>query len=280
MRTVPYQTVEDAVAELCVRACYELPEDVEQALKAAREREESPVARQIFDEILQNAKIARGGELPLCQDTGVAVFMVKLGDAVRVEGGLVTDAINDGMRRGYEQGYLRKSLVKDPLRRVNTKDNTPAMIHVELVAGDTITISMAAKGGGSENMSMCRVLPPSAGVEGVKKFVVEWVDQAGGNPCPPIIVGVGIGGNFEKCAFLAKKAVFRHVGEPNPDPYYADLERELLEKVNALGVGPMGLGGTQTALAVHIETMPCHIASLPVAVNIQCHSARHKEVVL
>ncbi|MCC6157281.1 MAG: fumarate hydratase [Deltaproteobacteria bacterium] len=280
MRTVPYQTVVDAVAELCVRACYELPEDVESALKAAREREESPVARQIFDEILQNAKIARGGELPLCQDTGVAVFLVKLGDAVRVEGGLVTDAINDGMRRGYEQGYLRKSLVKDPLRRVNTKDNTPAMIHVELVAGDTITIAMAAKGGGSENMSMCRVLPPSAGVEGVKKFVVDWVDQAGGNPCPPIIVGVGIGGNFEKCAFLAKKAVFRHVGEPNPDPFYADLERELLDRVNALGVGPMGLGGTQTALAVHIETMPCHIASLPVAVNIQCHSARHKEVVL
>ncbi len=280
MRTVPYQSVVDAVAELCVRACYELPADVEHALEAAREREESPVARQIFDEILQNAKIARGGELPLCQDTGVAVFMVKMGDAVRVEGGLVTDAINDGMRRGYEQGYLRKSLVKDPLRRVNTKDNTPAMIHIELVAGDTITIAMAAKGGGSENMSMCRVLPPSAGVEGVKKFVVDWVDQAGGNPCPPIIVGVGIGGNFEKCAFLAKKAVFRHVGEPNPDPFYADLERELLEKVNALGVGPMGLGGTQTALAVHIETMPCHIASLPVAVNIQCHSARHKEVVL
>ncbi|MCL4234222.1 MAG: fumarate hydratase [Deltaproteobacteria bacterium] len=280
MRTVPYQSVVDAVAELCVRACYELPADVENALKAAREREESPVARQIFDEILRNATIARGGELPLCQDTGVAVFLVRMGDAVRVEGGLVTDAINDGMRRGYEQGYLRKSLVKDPLRRVNTKDNTPAMIHVELVAGDTITIAMAAKGGGSENMSMCRVLPPSAGVEGVKKFVVDWVDQAGGNPCPPIIVGVGIGGNFEKCAFLANKAVFRHVGEPNPDPFYADLERELLDRVNALGVGPMGLGGTQTALAVHIETMPCHIASLPVAVNIQCHSARHKEVVL
>lgn len=280
MRTIPYNTIVDAVAELCITAAYELPEDVEKSITLARDREESPVGRQIFEQILENAGIARKGELPLCQDTGVAVFMVRLGDAVHVDGGLVTDAINDGMRRGYQEGYLRKSLVKDPLRRENTKDNTPAMIHVELVKGDELRIEMAAKGGGSENMSICRILPPSAGAEGVKKFVVDWVDQAGGNPCPPIIVGVGIGGNFEKCAYLAKKAVFRKTGQPHPDPYYADMERELLERVNALGVGPMGLGGTQTALAVHIETMPCHIASLPVAVNINCHSARHKGVSL
>ncbi|MCB1153077.1 fumarate hydratase [bacterium] len=280
MRTVAYNDVVEAVAKMAIEACYQLPEDVTQALQKAAGAEESPVGKRVIAEILDNRDIAAKGELPLCQDTGVAVFFVKMGDEVRVDGGLLTDAINDGVRKGYADGLLRKSMVKDPLRRENTKDNTPAIIHIEQTPGDELHIGLAPKGGGSENMSICRILPPSAGVEGVKKFVIDWIDQAGGNPCPPIIVGVGIGGNFEKCAYLAKKAVFRPINEANPDPYYANLEAELLEEINALGVGPMGLGGTQTALMVHIETHPCHIASLPVAVNIQCHSARHAEVSL
>jgi len=280
MRTILFQDIVDAVAELCVSANYELPPSAEDALVAAREKEESPLGRETIGHILENARIARQGVFPLCQDTGLAVFMVKIGENVRVKGGLPAEAINEGVRVGYREGYLRKSVAGDPLRRTNTGDNTPAVIHLEIVAGDKLHIALAPKGGGSENMSICRMLSPSAGVEGAKKFVVDWVDQAGANPCPPIVVGVGLGGNFEGCELLAKKALFRPVGEPNPDPYYADLEKEILEEVNALGIGPMGLGGTITALAVHIEVGPCHITGLPVAVNLLCHCARHKEVTL
>jgi fumarate hydratase subunit alpha len=280
MRIIPYQDVVEAVAKMCVSACYELPADVRDALERAETMEESEIGKQVLGELIENSKIAAEGVVPLCQDTGLAVFLVELGADTRVEGGLLTDAINDGVRKGYAEGYLRKSVVRDPLRRVNTKDNTPAIIHLELAAGDGLKIKMAPKGGGSENMSIVRMLPPSAGIEGVRKLVVEWVEQAGANPCPPLVVGVGIGGNFEKSALLAKKAVFRPVGQPNPDPFYAELEQDLLTRINALGIGPMGLGGTQTALAVHIEWHPCHIVALPVAVNIQCHSARHKEVSL
>lgn len=277
MRDVPVQAITETVRRLCVEANTRLGDDVVRAFERFRDTEESPTGRDVLEQLLENARIARDEGLPLCQDTGFAVVFVDLGQDVHLVGGDLYEAVNEGVRRGYEEGYLRKSIVADPLRRKNTGDNTPAVVHVRVVPGDRVRITFAPKGGGSENMSGIAMLKPADGVEGVKRFVVERVREAGPNPCPPTIVGVGIGGTFEVAALLAKRALLRPVGEPNPDPFYADLERELLGRINALGIGPAGLGGTTTSLAVHIEAHPCHIASLPVAVNIQCHSARHKE---
>ncbi len=281
MREVPAERISSEVARLCIEASYELGEDVIQAFQQALEKEESPVGKAILERLIENARIAAQGEYPYCQDTGFAVVFVELGQEVQVVGGNLVDAVNEGVRRGYAEGYLRKSIVNDPLfRRINTGDNTPAVIWTEIVPGDKIRLTVAPKGGGSENMSEVRMLKPADGVEGVRRFVIERVSRSGGDPCPPIIVGVGIGGTFEKCAWLAKKALLREVGSRNPDPDYAQLELELLEEINKLGIGPQGLGGRVTALDVHIETFPCHIASLPVAVNIQCHAARHKSVTI
>ena len=261
-------------------ANYDLGEDVYNALKEGVSREESPVGKDVLSQLIENADIARSDRVPMCQDTGVAVVFVELGQDVHIMGGLLADAINAGVAKGYKEGYLRKSMVSHPLERKNTGDNTPAVIYTDIVPGDKLKITIAPKGGGSENMSGIKMLKPSDGVEGVKKFVVELVKAAGSNPCPPIIVGVGIGGTMDKAAFLAKKALLREIGEHNPNPSDADLESELLKLVNDTGIGPAGLGGRVTALAVNVETYPCHIASLPLAVNIQCHAARHKEIVL
>ncbi len=280
MREIRTTTITDAVAELCTKANYELGDDVYRALKHGAETEESPVGRDVFEQLVENADIARQEQVPMCQDTGFAVVFAEVGQEAHVTGGSLTDAINAGVAKGYSDGYLRKSIVGHPLERKNTGDNTPAVIHTEIVPGDKLKITVAPKGGGSENMSGVRMLKPSDGVEGVKKFVVELVKAAGSNPCPPIIVGVGIGGTMDKAAVLAKKALLRTIGEHNPNPDDAELEKELLRLVNDTGVGPAGLGGRITALAVNVETYPCHIASLPVAVNVQCHAARHKEVVL
>lgn len=280
MREIHASAITDAVAELCMTANYALGDDVYQALKDGTTSEESPVGRDVFAQLVENADIARDEQVPMCQDTGFAVVFVELGQDVHVTGGLLNDAINAGVAKGYTEGYLRKSIVGHPLDRKNTGNNTPAVIHTEIVPGDRLKITVAPKGGGSENMSGVRMLKPSDGVEGVKRFVVELVKAAGSNPCPPIIVGIGIGGTMEKAAYLAKKALLRRVGEHNANPSDAALEDELLRLVNDTGIGPAGLGGRITALAVNVETHPCHIASLPVAVNIQCHAARHKEVVL
>ena len=277
MRSIPYQIVVEQVRELCLRAAFDLPADVRNALEQARAAEAAPLGQALLEQCLANAATAADKRLPICQDTGFCVYFVELGVDVRIEGGLLADAINEGTRQGYEQGYLRKSIVADPVfDRVNTNDNTPAVIHLEQVPGDRLRLCLAPKGGGSENMSAVRMLKPSDGCEGVVEFVVEQTTQAGGNPCPPTIVGVGIGGTFEKVAYLAKKALLRQPpGAPHPTAAYAELEQEILTRINASGVGPQGLGGSTTALAVHIETFPCHIASLPVAVNLNCHAARH-----
>lgn len=280
MKEIDAQRVIDAVKDLCIAANCDLSEDVLTAIKNAQEKEESPVGKEILKLLIENAEVARSEKLPICQDTGVAVVFVELGDEVKVVNGDIRTAINEGVKRGYTEGYLRKSMVKSPLNRVNTGDNTPAIIHFEPVKGDKLKITILPKGGGSENMSQLKMLTPSEGVEGVKKFVIETVKRAGSNPCPPIVVGVGIGGNFEYAPLLAKKALLREVGKHNPDPEIAKLEEELLELINRTGIGPQGLGGRVTALAVNIETHPCHITALPVAVNIECHAHRHKEVVL
>jgi len=276
VRTIQLSAVTERVRELCQKANCELGDDVIEALRKAREVEESPTGRRILDQILENARIARDKNAPLCQDTGFAVFFAELGTGVVLEGeGTLKDAVNLGVAQGYQQGFLRKSIVRDPLNRVNTGDNTPAVVHLTQVPGERLTLTFTPKGGGSENMSRLAMLKPADGLEGVKSFVVETVEIAGANPCPPIILGVGIGGTFEYSAFLAKKALLRRLDSRHPDPFYAKLEEELLELVNRTGVGPQGLGGTTTALGVLVEAHPCHIASLPVAVNIQCHSARH-----
>lgn len=261
-------------------ANYELGDDVCSALQNGLIHEESDAGIDVFRQLIENAEIAHTEQTPMCQDTGFAIVFVEVGQDVHLSGGSLVDAINAGVAKGYRDGYLRKSIVSHPLKRVNTGDNTPAVIHTEIVPGDKLKIIVAPKGGGSENMSGVRMLKPSDGVEGVKKFVVELVEAAGSNPCPPIIVGVGIGGTMEKAAILAKKSLLRPIGEHNPNPDDAQLEDDLLELVNATGIGPAGLGGRITALAVNVETYPCHIASLPVAVNIQCHAARHKEITL
>jgi fumarate hydratase subunit alpha len=280
MREISTDTITETVAKLCMSANYDLGTDVEAALQAALKTETSPVGRGILQQIIDNAKIARDESVPICQDTGYAVLFVDLGQDVRVVGGDLHEAINAGVRKGYQDGYLRKSILGDPLKRVNTKDNTPALIHFDIVPGDKIKITIAPKGGGAENMSEVRMLKPSDGAEGVKNFVVERVAKSGGNPCPPVVVGVGIGGTFEGSALLAKKSLLREIGSKHPDPFYADMEAELLERVNKIGSGPQGLGGNTTALAVFITVAPCHIASLPAAVNMQCHAARHKSAVL
>jgi fumarate hydratase subunit alpha len=280
MRNINAEVITESIKKLSMDANYFLGEDVIDAIKAALPKEESPLGKEILNQILENAEIAKTDKMPLCQDTGLAAIFVELGQDVHVEGNSFEEAIHEGIRQGYKEGFLRKSLVEDPLRRKNTGDNTPAVISTRIVDGDKIKITILPKGGGSENMSAVRMLKPSDGEEGVKSFVVETVKKAGGNPCPPIIVGVGIGGSFDKCAYLAKKALLRKLGSLHPDPYYAAIEKELLERVNNTGIGPQGLGGRITALAVHIEVHPCHIASLPVAVNTQCHSARHKEIVI
>lgn len=281
MREISTEQITQEVARLCIEANYHLGQDVLDALRYAREKEISPVGQVVLDQILQNAEIAAQGELPLCQDTGLAVVFLELGQGVHIVGGDLYEAINEGVRQGYQRGYLRKSVVDRPFSaRVNTRDNTPAVIHADIVPGDKLKITVAPKGGGSENMSYLKMFSPAAGRPGIINWVVECVDKSGANPCPPIIVGVGIGGTMDRTTLLAKKALFRPVGQPHPDPEVAELEAEILERVNRLGIGPQGLGGRVTALAVHVETFPCHIASLPAAVNIQCHSARHKEAVL
>lgn len=279
MREIHVQQVTEAVSRLFVEANTFLGEDVLSALRRAREHEESPAAREVLGELLENATIARQEEVPMCQDTGLAVVFVELGQEVRIEGGYLYDAIQEGVRRGYREGYLRKSACH-PFTRANTGDNTPAIIHMDLVPGDRMRIVAVPKGGGSENMSRVVMLTPAVGKKGVVDFVIERVKESGSNPCPPIIIGVGIGGTFEKAAILAKKALLRPLGSVHPDQEVAALEGEILQRVNDLGIGPQGYGGRTTALGVHVEMMPCHIASLPVAVNIQCHAARHKEAVL
>jgi fumarate hydratase subunit alpha len=280
MKEVPFDRIVEEVRKTCITANCVIEEDVAAALGQALEKEESPVGQKVLQQVLANHEIAREKQLPLCQDTGVAVFFVELGQDVRVSGGLLADAINEGVRQGYTGGFLRSSMVSNPLNRRNTGDNTPAVIHLSLVPGERLKMLFCPKGGGSENMSTLAMLRPGDGQEGVSRFVVNSVKKAGSHPCPPVIVGVGIGGTFEMCALLAKKALVRPVGSPNPKLELANLEESLLERINKLGIGPMGLGGRVTALAVHIETFPCHIASLPVAVNINCHAARHKEIIL
>lgn len=258
-----------------IEACEDIPENVLNTLKNAAVAEQSPLGREVLEKIVENDLLARDKHLPICQDTGVAVVMLTIGSEVVFEGDIY-EAVNEGVRQAYTEGYLRKSVVRHPLDRVNTKDNTPAIVHVKIVPGDIFRIDVAPKGGGSENMSVVKMLIPADGVEGIKKLVLDTVFNAGGKPCPPIIVGLGIGGNFEKCAMMAKEALFREIDDKSPDPVARKLEEELLEEINKLGVGPMGFGGTVTCLAVKVNTYPCHIASLPVAINIQCHAARHK----
>ncbi len=281
MREIGYQEIVDTVARLSMEVNYYLGDDLLAALRRAKEEEESPLGREVLDQILENAQVAAEEQMPLCQDTGMTVIYLELGQEVHLVGGDLTEAVNEGVRRGYEEGYLRKSVVENPFSaRMNTKDNTPAVIHTEIVPGDRLKITVLPKGGGSENMSYLKMISPAAGRQGAIDFVVESVDKSGANPCPPTIVGVGIGGTADKAMDLAKRSLLREVGAPHPDPEVAELERDILEAVNRLGIGPMGFGGRVTALAVHVETFPCHIASLPVAVNLQCHSARHKSTVL
>ena len=279
MKTVQAQAITDAVAKLCQAASVELGRDVLDCFAAARAREASPLCREMYDMLAENAAIARQERIPLCQDTGCAVFFIELGQDVHLAGGGLAEAVNEGVRRGYAQGCLRTSMC-EPFTRKNTGDNTPAVIHLESVPGDALRILFAPKGGGSENMSRIAMLKPSQGRAAVRDFVVETVRLAGANPCPPTIVGVGIGGNFETAALLSKKALFRKLGTPHPDAGIAAFESELLDAINALGIGAQGFGGTVTSLAVHIEQLPCHIASLPVAVNLNCHAHRHAEAVL
>ncbi|WP_421900328.1 fumarate hydratase [Maridesulfovibrio sp.] len=279
MRTIKAEQVIDSVAKMCVSANRYLPEDVKKRFEECAAAEDSPAAKEVFKQIKENWELAAESGLPLCQDTGLAVFIVEMGEDVRVEDMNIREAINEGVRKGYDEGFLRKSAC-DPLTRANTKDNTPAIIHFDIVPGDKIKITFMAKGGGSENMSRVTMMAPAMGWEGIKKFVIERVAEAGPNPCPPTMVGIGVGGTFEYSALLAKKSLMRKVGEPHPDPEMAKLEAELMEDINKLGIGPMGLGGKTTVFDVKIEMRPCHIASLPLAVNIQCHSSRHEEVVL
>lgn len=275
MREISTGKIIDTIAEMCIEANCCLNEDIEQALIGGLENETNTLARNVLENILKNAEIARRDNVPICQDTGMAVFFLELGQDAHITEGNLYDAINEGVRRGYQNGYLRKSVVKDPIRRGNTGDNTPAIIHTEIVPGDSLKITIAPKGFGSENMSAVKMLKPSDGVDGVLDFVCETVRIASGNPCPPIVVGVGIGGTMEKAAILSKKALLRDVRLHNSDEYYAGLEAELLERINNLDVGPQGFGGKTTALGVNIETFPTHIAGLPVAVNISCHVTRH-----
>jgi len=279
MRELDRNIITYSIKELCIKANYILPEDVRKSLNAASENETFPVAKNTLGIIIDNYKIAESENIPICQDTGLACVFIEIGQDLHIKGNL-EDSINEGVRQGYDQGYLRKSCVSDPLKRKNTGDNTPAMIYYEIVKGDRLKITLAPKGFGSENMSQIKMLRPSDGVNGVIEFVLKVVEEAGPNPCPPIVVGVGIGGTFDKAALIAKKALIRDLDKRNPDPFYKELEEELLKKINNLGIGPQGFGGLTTALAVNIETLPTHIAGLPCAVNINCHATRHFSVTL
>jgi len=279
MREIDVRLITEQVRDLCIQANIDLGEDVLQAFDRAIEKEESPVAVDILKELKENARIAKEEKVPICQDTGFAVVFVELGQDVHLVGGSLSEAIHEGVRRGYREGYLRKSICH-PFTRTNSGDNTPAVIHTELVPGDRIKITLAPKGAGSENMSRVVMLTPSDGVEGIKRFVIQRVKESGSNPCPPTIVGVGIGGTMEQAALLAKKSLLRPLGSKNPSSELDQLESEMLAEINQLGIGPQGLGGRTTSLAVHVLMMPCHIASLPLAVNIQCHVQRHKETVI
>ncbi len=279
MREVDVAEVTEGVKRLCIDAAYDLGRDVLESFDRAIEQELSPVAIDILEQLKENARIAREERIPICQDTGYTVVFVELGQEVHLVGGSLNEAIHEGVRQGYQQGYLRKSICH-PFTRANTGDNTPAIIHVEMVSGEELKIAVTPKGGGSENMSRVVMLTPSRGIEGIRDYVVERVREAGSNPCPPTIVGVGIGGTFEQAALIAKKALLRPIGSRNADHELAIVEDDLLERINRLGIGPQGLGGRTTSLAVHITMMPCHIASLPLAVNIQCHAHRHKETTL
>ena len=280
MREIDVKIIEDKIAELCIEANHYLGDDLKSCISRKLDEESWPVAKDILSSIEENIAIAEEGVFPLCQDTGMACVFLEIGQDVHLTGGDLTDAVNEGVRRGYAEGFLRKSIVEDPLRRKNTGDNTPAYIKTEIVPGDKVKITVAPKGFGSENMSRIKMLPPSAGEDGVKDFVVETCSEAGANPCPPIVVGVGIGGTFDKAALMAKKALLVPVDRENDDEYYRDMERELLERINCLGIGPQGFGGKTTALSVKIITAPTHIAGLPVAVNVNCHVSRHKEAVI
>ena len=277
MREIHISEIISTVRDLCIESNYYLSNDVKEALCKAKENETWPLAENVLDQIILNSDIAKKEDMPICQDTGMACVFVEVGQEVHIVGGLLQDAINEGVRKGYDEGFLRKSVVKDPINRVNTKDNTPAIIYYDIVPGDKIKVTVAPKGFGSENMSRIKMLKPSDGLQGVKDFIIETVKLAGPNPCPPIVIGVGIGGTFDKAAYLAKKALIRPLNKRNNEKFYSDLEEELLETINKLGIGPQGFGGKTTALGLNIETYPTHIAGLPVAVNINCHATRHRE---
>lgn len=279
MREIKARQITEAVKKIALDANFYLPDDVVEAINKAKEKEESPSGKDVFNMILENMKVAKEDKLPLCQDTGFAVFFVKLGQDVHVVNGDFNEAINEGVRQAYKDGYLRKSIVDDPvIERKNTNDNTPAVIHTEIVQGENIIIKFAPKGGGSENMSTVNMMKAADGIEGVKEFVLDFVKKAGGNPCPPTTIGIGLGGTFDKVAELAKRAAIRPIGSRNPNQKYAKVELELLKKLNQSGIGPMGLGGRNSVLDVHIETYPCHIATMPVAINTQCHCSRRKHI--
>lgn len=280
MRKVNVKKIIETVKNLSIEANYFLGSDIKESLKKCKEAETYELAGQVLDKIILNSEIAKNEQMPMCQDTGMACVFVEIGQDVHIVGGKLEDAINEGVRRGYAEGFLRKSVVKDPVRRVNTNDNTPAVIYYDIVDGDQIKITLAPKGFGSENMSKIGMLKPSDGLDGVKKFIIDTVKAAGPNPCPPMVVGVGIGGTFDKAAYLAKKALIRPIDTWNKDEFYKNLEEELLEKINELGIGPQGFGGRTTALGLNIEVYPTHIAGLPVAVNINCHATRHKEAII
>ena len=275
MREIQASQITDAVERLCIEANEHLPEDVKEVIKGCRACEDWDIAKGVLDNIIENFEIADEQCVPICQDTGMACVFLEIGQDVHIVGGDLREAVDEGVRRGYQKGYLRKSVVRDPVRRGNTGDNTPAVLYTEIVPGEQMKITVGPKGFGSENMSAIRMFKPSAGLQGIKDFIIETVETAGPNPCPPMVVGVGIGGTFDKAALLAKKALMRPIDSENPDPFYADLEKEMLEKINKLGIGPGGLGGSTTALAVNINTYATHIAGLPVAVNICCHVNRH-----
>lgn len=280
MREIQCSKITEVIRKLCIEANEHLPEDVKCAIKTARKEEDGEIAKGILDNIIENYEIADRENVPICQDTGMAVVFMEIGQDVHITGGDLTECVNEGVRQGYTDGYLRKSVVKDPIKRGNTGDNTPAILYTEIVPGEQIKITVGPKGFGSENMSRIMMFKPSAGLEGIKDFIIETVKFAGPNPCPPMVVGVGIGGTFDRCALLAKKALMRPLGSSNKDPFYADLEKELLLKINSLGIGPQGLGGRTTAIGLNIETFPTHIAGMPCAVNINCHVTRHKTEVI
>lgn len=274
-RNIDTSEIVPVIADLCKKACYELNENFMCALKQALKKEESPYGKDTLELLIENAEYAKQEQIACCHDTGTAVVIMEIGQEIAWSGMPLTEAVYAGVRKGYEEGYLRKSMVRDPLDRINTGDNTPCVVHTEIVPGDKVNITVMPKGGGSENMGAFTTLVPAEGIEGVKDFIMKTVEYAGGKTCPPIIVGVGVGGTMDKCAWLAKKALLRPIGERNKVPHYAEMEEELLEKINDLGIGPLGMGGRVTALDVHIEYFPCHITALPVAVNLQCHASRY-----